>query len=482
MKTIFALLISFLMFTCSYAQSYKIVLQTPSYKSGIAYLTYHMGKNLNVEDSAAVSSTGVAVFTGARTLPGGIYSIVFPGKTLTADFLIDKEQQINIKADTADLTKMIVTGSKENILFQDYKKFVAIKGALLQKEKTAYNTSHTKADSVLHEANYTKYNKELNDYRDNIIKNQSSSLMAALLLAMKEPPYPTKVPVTFQDTLDNYNFYKSHYWDGITFMDGRIIRTPFFLPKLERYYREVVPQAPDSIIKDIDYKLLLARSSPEMFKFLLNWVTDEYLNPKYMGQDAVFVHLFEKYHSKGVSSWLNEKQMETITRRAYMQMSNLIGEKAANLEMIDSTGKPAYLYDQKGDYTVVVFWDPTCGHCKEELPKIDSVYRASWKSNNVKMYAVLTESHKAEWIKYIKEHDLGDWTHVYQTKEMADAENAAQKPGFRQLYDVTQTPTLYLLDKDKRIVGKKLSWSQLNDLLIVKSNTEKSKAGGNSGK
>ena len=482
MKIFFTVLVPLLIAAGSNAQNYKITLQTPSYKSGIAYLTYHMGKNLNVEDSAAVASNGTAVFTGTRTLPGGIYSIVFPGKTLTADFLIDKEQQINIKADTADLNKMIVIGSKENNLFQEYKKFVAMKGALLQNEKIAYMESHNKADSALHEANYTRYNKELNDYRDNIIKNQSSSMMAALLLAMREPPYPVKIPHTLQDTIDNYNFYKAHYWDGITFMDARIIRTPFFLPKLERYYREVMPQASDSIIKDADYKLLLARSSPEMFKYLLNWLTDEYLNPKYMGQDAIFVHLFEKYHSKGVSSWLNDKQMETITRRAYMQMSNLIGEKAANLEMIDSSGKPAYLYDQAADYTVVVFWDPTCGHCKEELPKIDSIYHASWKSNNVRMYAVLTENHKAEWVKYIKDHNLGDWTHVYQSKEMADAENVAQRPGFRQLYDVTQTPTLYLLDKDKRIIGKKLTWSQLNDLLIVKTKTEKTKAAKNSGK
>jgi hypothetical protein len=80
-------------------------------------------------------------------------------------------------------------------------------------------------------------------------------------------------------------------------MDSRIIRTPFFLNRLEHYYRELLPQAPDSIIKDLDYKLLLARTSPEMYKFLLNWFTDEYLNPKYMGQDAILVHLFEKYHS-----------------------------------------------------------------------------------------------------------------------------------------------------------------------------------------
>lgn len=302
-------------------------------------------------------------------------------------------------------------------------------------------------------------------------------MMAALLTAMREPPFPTKVPKTHQDSLDNYNFYKSHYWDGITFMDERILRTPFFLPKLERYYREVMPQTADSIIKDIDYKLLLARSAPEMYKYLLNWITDEYLNPKYMGQDAIFVHLFDKYHSKGLSPWLNEKQMETITRRAYMQMSNLIGEKAANLELIDSKGKPAPLYDVNADYTVVVFWDPTCGHCKEELPKIDSIYRASWKKNNVKIYAVLTENRIPEWNTYIKDHNIADWTHVYQTKEMADAERAANKAGFRQLYDITQTPILYLLDKDKRIVGKKLTWLQLNDLLMVKSKTEKAKTG-----
>ena len=113
----------------------------------------------------------------------------------------------------------------------------------------------------------------------------------------------------------------------------------FFYRKLKSISGSIVPPAPDSIIKELDYLLLRARTAPEMYKFLLNWLTDEYIYPKYMGQDAVFVHLFEKYHSKGVSSWLNEKQMTAISNRAYMLMSNLIGEQAANLEMVDSSGK-----------------------------------------------------------------------------------------------------------------------------------------------
>ena len=459
--------------TLGFTQGYQVTLLAPQYKSGIAYLTYYMGANLNVEDSAAVSNTGIAIFKGTKKLSGGIYIIVFPGKRLRTEFLIDKEQKITIKTDTTDfLNKTFVTGSKENVLYVKYQKFVAQKGKQLEEERKAYAASATKADSLLHEKNYNQHNTALNTYREGVIKNQPNSMMAALLKAMKEPAVITNNPITRQDTINNYNYYKAHYWDGVTFMDERIIRSPFFLKRLERYYREVVPQAADSIIKDVDYKLLLARSCPEMYKFLLNWLTDEYINPKYMGQDAVFVHLFNKYHSKGLTSWLNEKQMEAISRRAYMLMANLIGEKGANLEMIDSSGQPSPLYDVNADYTVICFWDPNCGHCKEEVPRLDSIYQASWKKHNVKIYAVLTpddkENVKPEWIKFIAAHKLTEWTHVYKTKAMEEADYAAQKPGFRQLYDITLTPTLYLLDKDKHIIGKKLTIFQLNELLEVK--------------
>ena len=205
---------------------------------------------------------------------------------------------------------------------------------------------------------------------------------------------------------------------------------------------------------------------------MLNWLTDEYINPKYMGQDAIFVHLFEKYHSKGLTSWLNEKQMETISRRAYMLMANLIGAKAADLTMLDTAGKEAPLYKVDADFTIICFWDPNCGHCKEEIPRLDSIYNASWKSMGVKIYSVLTadskEDVKKAWLDYIREHHIEDWINVYPTKEMEEADVAAQRPSFRQLYDITMTPTLFLLDKDKNIIAKKLTWQQLDELLHVK--------------
>jgi hypothetical protein len=99
--------------------------------------------------------------------------IVLPGKHLRVEFLLDKQQVVDVTvADTADIVnKTTFTGSPENTPYLQYQKFVSVKGKLLQAERRAYMQSTTRADSVLHEQKYNAYTKELNSYRENIIKN-----------------------------------------------------------------------------------------------------------------------------------------------------------------------------------------------------------------------------------------------------------------------------------------------------------------------
>ena len=478
MKLFFSFFLFVFSFTIAEAQGYKVTLKALQYNGGLAYLTYYYGKSMNVQDSAIVNSKGVAVFQGKDKVLPGVYSIVLPDKTKLFDFLIANKQIINILVpDTSDLINtVVITGAEENGLFQQYQKYASAKGKLLQHELLAYKNSTSKEDSTAHEKKYQQLNDELNIYRDNIIKDHSKSMLATLLISMKPVPVLYSQPQTHEDSVANFQYYKKHYWDGITFMDDRIIRTPFFLPKLEQYYRNVVSPVPDSIIKESDYMLLLARSSPEMYKFLLNWLTDEYIYPKYMGQDAVFVHLFEKYHSKGVSSWLNKKQLKTISDRAYMLMANLIGEQAANLEMVDSSGKNVPLYNINSDYIVICFWDPTCGHCQKQVPRLDSIYNAKWKNEGVKMYGVLTETKDLDlWKKFIKDKNLDNWINVYETDAQKKIMEDSKQASYKQLYDVIQTPTLYLLDKDKKIIAKKLTMEQMDDVLDAKIKNQSAK-------
>jgi thiol-disulfide isomerase/thioredoxin len=118
----------------------------------------------------------------------------------------------------------------------------------------------------------------------------------------------------------------------------------------------------------------------------------------------------------------------------------------------------------------VLFWDPTCGHCKETLPQIDSIYRAKWESLQVKIYAVAkeTEGTAEDWLQFINEKKLESWEHVYYSKAANEARVSSYIPSYFQLYDVQVVPTLYLLDKDKKILAKKIPFEQIDKVLDYK--------------
>jgi thiol-disulfide isomerase/thioredoxin len=135
---------------------------------------------------------------------------------------------------------------------------------------------------------------------------------------------------------------------------------------------------------------------------------------------------------------------------------------------VDSLGRKSNLYAQNAPFTVLCFWDPTCGHCQEEVPRLDTLFQQKWKKQGVAMIGMMTDGGVDKWKEFIRKKNLKGWVHVYQTDAMKDADVKASRPTFRQLYDVYQTPMLYLLDREKRIVAKRLNYSQIDELLQLK--------------
>jgi hypothetical protein len=90
-----------------------------------------------------------------------------------------------------------------------------------------------------------------------------------------------------------------------------------------------------------------------------------------MWEDAIFVHLFEKYFAQKNYSWLTEKGKKVITDRAYSLMANIMGNPAADIELPDTAGKTTVLYEQPANFILVAFWDPKCGWQKKQTgPKM----------------------------------------------------------------------------------------------------------------
>lgn len=435
------------------------------------YLGSYLGTGRTLVDSAFLNDKSQGVFKGDKKLPGGIYFVVTPQMTVQFELLMDDLQQFSIKGDTAVKDKAEIIGSKDNDLFKSYTAYSIEKGQLRQQLSNAYKAATNKADSTRLYNSLSALDKEVQEYRMNIIKNHSKSLLAMFFNTMKTPETPA-IPIVNgkPDSTFPFRYIKEHYWDDVAFNDDRLLRTPFFEPKLDDYFKYYVSPDADSIIEEVKYILLSARTGKEIYPYLLTKFTNKYMNPEFMGQDKVFVYLFENFYAKGDTMILNPASRKTVTERAYSLMANQLGKPAPVLNLTDTTGKNIPLYGLKSAFTIVAFWDPNCGHCKDEMPRLDSFYRSKWKAMGVAVYGVnIYENEVPAWKRFIAEKKLEGWTHTYQTKSAKEAEERAGLPNYRQLYDIFKTPTLYLLDKDKRILAKQLSLEQFDDLITTKS-------------
>lgn len=438
------------------AQGYHITVQVKPLKEGRLYLGHYMGKGTYLADSAMIGPDGTAVFQGKEKLLGGIYLVVMPDKRGYFEMLVDKQQDFSVASDTSDLSaKATFRNSADNDLFSGYNHFLAAnapEGNALAAQRA---TMKTAADTVAWRTRQAAFTKKIQAYRDDVVAKHPQTLLASIFRVMQEPVVPPTPPG--EDSTFPYRYYRAHFFDGTDFSDGRLVRTPVLEAKLQQYFQTLVPGYPDSINAACDEVIAKTRKDKEMFKFVLWWLTYNYESSQYMGMDAVFVYLVEKYYVPGDAYWLTDEQLNKIVARAYAIAPNLIGQRAAPLELKTPDNKAVSLYTTKSKYTVLVFWDPTCGHCKIEVPRLDSAYRASWQKMGVTLFGVKTDGTVDQWKEFIKDNKLSDaWVQAY------DPEN---KTNYHHLYDVYSTPLVYLLDENKKILAKRLGVEQLDEFL-----------------
>ena len=150
-------------------------------------------------------------------------------------------------------------------------------------------------------------------------------------------------------------------------------------------------------------------------------------------------------------------------------MASSTGKPASDIELPAESGEKASLYSIKAPFTLVIIWDPTCTHCKHDLPIMDSLYNAEWKAMGVKVFAMATETDgkKNDWTSFIGKNNLNhDWINVYYSNKDDKKRTDEGLLGYGRLYDVTGFPTLYLLNKDKHIIAKKVGYKQVSEILL----------------
>jgi len=439
--------------------SYSIKVKIAGIKDTNCYIAgyYGDGDKKYMKDTARADSKGNLVFTKKKLLPGGIYMVVIPSHKYF-EFIVNKEQSFSMETDTIDFIKnMKIKGSSENKLFYDYLKFVSTKQKVADPLLKSLKKTTEKDSLKMLKEQLKVVDDEVKKYKLNFIKEHPETFVASVFKASQEQenlPDPPTLPNGKKDSAFVYRYYKSHFFDNIDLTDDRLLRTPVFHNKLKQYITQVVIQYPDSINKEADMLIAKTKGNKETFKYVLWFITNWSETCNIMGMDAVFVYLAEKYYATGQAYWVNPTQLQKIVDRAKQVKYTLLGTKVPNLIMPDENGKMQSLYDVNSKYTILYFWDPDCGHCQKETPLLVDYYHKV-KDKGVEVYSVGSVIETKEWKKYIKAHQL-DWINVTDT---------VNKNNAKYIFDIYSTPVIYLLDADKKVLAKRLSFEQLQEFL-----------------
>ena len=484
MKKVFLLIALF--FTAALAAfsadkpEYNIKIRIKGLKDTMVYMAYYMGEATYMHDSARMDSKGWVEFKRDTVLECGIYLIAV-NRVKLFEFVVS-EQQFTLETDTANyITNMKVKGSKNNDVFYDWQKYVysvEVEETSLKETLEKIQGNPAMADSArkiserIKQIPTTVYN-----YRKELIKNNPGMVLTQMFNFLSDPEIPPTV-----DSASRFYYYRDHYWDNMDFTSACILRSPVYKGKLMRYFDNLFPQHPDSLWEAADKLVSKTLANKELFRYTLGTIINKYAESKLICMDGVAVRLTYKYYTKDNVFWLDTVETNRQRSNAESFMPTLCNLPAPPLMMYDTTlqrkvnkivdsdtneitrGDKLYrllqkekttdLYDVKAEYTILVFWDPDCGHCKKEMPIIKKLYDTV-KSMGVQTYAVCVEQDFENFVKYIREHKL-DWINVSDIYNMT---------GFRKSYNLNSTPQIFLLDKNKRIMYKRLSAEQLKEIL-----------------
>ena len=443
---------------------YTIHVKFSDATDSLIYLCHYYGKASTVfkDDSARLSSSGELTFHSDKKIVGGVYMLLFADKSASMELIL-----LNGDNFTADLSKKDLyqkarfTGQTENSDFYQYQLYLVDYGKDYQKLEGELSSAKTKDDSNAVRDKMRNKGKELIEYRNAFGKRKPNSFLNQIFRAVDEPEIPTELP-TLPDGKKDSSFprlyYKKHYWDKFDLHDDRLVYSPLYEKKLDDYMTKLVVPVPDSVSKECDTLLTATSGHDELFKYTLWYLTRWTETSKIMGLDESFVYLVENYYMRGRATWVDSAQLAKYIKRAGEIAPNMIGKPAMDMRMMDSTDKNVIpLSSVKADYTVVIFWSPTCGHCQKEIPAFDSLYHAELYKYNLKIYAVDADNETEKWKAFINEHHLDKgWIHVHDPMHSTN---------FRSFYDVYSTPTIYLLDDQKMIRGKRVDHTNLSGLL-----------------
>ena len=443
-----------------FAQGYRIELELPGQENKAITLAYHYLDKIYSADTVYLDSQGKGILEKDSLLNQGLYKILID-KDHHFDFLLGADQQFGLYNATTDSKNMKIEGCAETKAFVDY--IVFLDGIKKKGQELSEQLKTAQGDEKLRiEEEINQLTQKMKDYWEEIGKELPGSFLYRFLVANEVPQLDVStLPLEIQQNdslllIARFEYQKQHYWDNFDYTDERFLYTPLYKPKLETWFNKVLYPDYDSVKPYVYAFLDKVKDNPRIFQFATSFFLNSAINSNILGMDALFVDLANDYYLSGKAFWANEETLKTIRENVLFTKDNLIGKTAPDLLMETMDGEYADLHEIDAKLTVIIIYEPNCGHCKAFVPPFYNDVYEKYKDKGLEVFAIYSMDNKKEWEDFVNEHKLYDWINVW------DANNVSR---FKFLYDARVTPGVYVLNKDKKIIAKKLGLESIKQLI-----------------
>lgn len=442
-------------------KSYRVELSAPQLANQSVYLANYFNGKVYVNDTILLDKKGNGVFSKNKELPQGIYLIYFSPSRFY-DFLLEQNQNLSIKIDTIQsINGFDIKGAKQSQAFNDYIRFMSSQKK--EQDGILKKIDEVKSDSLKRkelQATLDVLDAKVLGYQKETLKAYEDKTLGLLIKGALPFQFPDSlVAGDMKDEaflLKRYAYAKKHYWDNIDFSDERFWRFNYLNPRMNQFLDKVLFQHPDSIIPEV--VTLIEKSKGKdanAFQIMTTNMLNYAASSKIMGMDKLLVVLAEKYYFTDQVTWADSTLLANLRSEVRKNKYNLLGNQAHNLRLEDEQGKVTYLYEYQVPMTLLFFFEPSCGHCKETTPKLMNVYN-KYKDKGFKVIAFYTQTDQKEWTEFMDKYQLKEWVNVWDPK---------RESYYWYFFDTSTTPGVYLLDKNKKIIAKKIDMPTVDMIL-----------------
>lgn len=267
-------------------------------------------------------------------------------------------------------------------------------------------------------------------------------LLLAICCRATELPLP-RVPATLTAPSERADYILQHFWDGMNWGDSTLTADETFMGQNFANFISVIPHAtPAGSAAAIDTMLLHAAAQPSSAEAIAN-IAEAYLlgHRSPIRNDSLYAAIADGMVAHGYPGAFRIAALADMARR------NAPGSDAPDFSFtLRADGRTHSLHQlMAGKKTILVFYDPDCHNCTAAIAALDASAAVSYSllMGDINVVAIYSGDDTDLWTASAAKIPSG-WYDGTDGGTVFDSE----------LYSIPETPTLYLIDSNGRILLK----------------------------